>query len=170
MKENVEGTLMFDEMSIRQSKLWKGSRNVGHVDMGHGNINKEMIASKAFVLMFVCLKENLNIPLGYFLVDNMTSEQIASTLSICVEKLHPVGVNTNAMVCDGCPSNIRALNILGTNIGQPGDLKTTFLHPATNTEVIVFLDACHMFKLVRNVFEKKKVLFNGQGQSIHSQF
>lgn len=170
MAENIEGGLIFDEMHIRQAKLWKGGRNVGHVDMGNGNVNKERKATKAFVLMLVCLKENWKIPLGYFLVDDFSSKQVASTLGICLQKLHLVGVNVNALVCDGCPSNIRALNLLGTNISHVGDLKTTFPHPTTNVDVAVFLDACHMIKLVRNVFEKKRILFNGQGQRIEWKF
>lgn len=134
MTENIEGGLIFDEMSIRQAKLWKSGRNIGHVDMGHGNVNKERIATKAFVLMLVCLNENWKIPLGYFLVDNMSSEQIANTVRICIEKLYFVGVNINALVCDGCPSNIRALNILGTNISNIGELKTIFPHPVTKVD------------------------------------
>lgn len=110
-------------------------------------------------MMLVCLSENWKIPLGYFLVDGFTSDLIANTVNICLEKCDSVGVNVEALTFDGCPTNVKAAKILGCNISSTGQLKTTFPHPVTKANVVVFMDACHMIKLVRNVFEKKKANF-----------
>lgn len=166
MTENIECGLIFDEMSIRQAKLWKGKKNVGCVDLGDGNINKDTKASKVFVFMLVCLSENWKIPVGYFLVHALTHEMISNSINICLEKCNSVGVNVRTLTFDGCPTNIKAVNHLGCNLSKNGDLKTVFTHPTTNEDVVVLLDACHMIKLIRNIFENKKVIFNGLGQKI----
>lgn len=43
-------------------------------------------------------------------------------------------------------------------------MKTTFRHPSCDKDVAVFLDPCHMIKLVRNTFEAKRVIFDNHGE------
>lgn len=49
------------------------------------------------------------------------------------------------------------MEVLGCNYKNPRELKTTFKHPCADYEVAVFLDFCHMVKLIRNHFESKEV-------------
>lgn len=60
-------SLVFDEMSIRQQKIWDGKKNIGLVDIGLSSQESDQIATQALVFMVVSLQENWKIPVGYFL-------------------------------------------------------------------------------------------------------
>ncbi|RVE55172.1 hypothetical protein evm_000070 [Chilo suppressalis] len=62
-------------------------------------------------------------------------------------------------------SDIAMLKKLGCSL-EPQAMKTTFPHPNAGYEIAVFLDACHMLKLVRNAFENKKRFLDYQGNNI----
>ncbi len=50
------------------------------------------------------------------------------------------------------------------------DIEPWFPHPVTNAKVVVFLDACHMFKLTRNTWATLGSLRNPQGEEIKWHF
>ena len=50
---------------------------------------------------------------------------------------------------------------------DPPSLGPSFPHPCdTDMRICVILDACHMLKFVRNIFEEQKVLKNADGTEI----
>ncbi|KAH9633019.1 hypothetical protein HF086_000379 [Spodoptera exigua] len=53
-----------------------------------------------------------------------------------------------------------AMQILGCK--YPREIKSTFKHPCADYEVAVFLDICHMVKLIRNHWESKESLYDDQ--------
>lgn len=129
-----------------------------------GSEDSDKIATQAYVMMVVCLQENWKIPVAYFFVDGFTAECRANVIKICLSKCWEVGVNIVALTFDGCNSNISAANILGCQLTNYKNLKTTFKHPSCDTNVAVFLDPCHMIKLVRNSFESKILLIDCQNR------
>lgn len=74
---------------------------------------------------------------------------------ICLEKCHEVGVTVTNLTFDGCSANFKAAQILGCELTDLNNLKTFFPHPTTSEKVCIFIDPCHVIKLIRNTFEKK---------------
>ncbi|CAG4985045.1 unnamed protein product [Colias eurytheme] len=163
---NIICALIADEMSIRQQSLWDRNQNHGYVDMGIGVNDTSVLASEAYVFLLVCLTEHWKLPVGYFLVHGLTGSQKANLISLCLSKCHEVGVRVLSITFDGHPSNISAMEILGCRIKDPKNLMTTFKHPSSNEDVAVFLDPVHMFKLIRNHFESKKIFLDEEENEI----
>lgn len=145
-----------DEMAIRQQTIWNGKKT--------GNVDK--VATRAFVMMLVSLNENWKLPVGYFFVDGLTAEIKSNLVNICLTKCWEVGVSVVALIFDGCRSNINAANLSGCKLNDVDDLKTTFKHPSCDMDEAVFLDPCHMMKLVRNTFESKRLILDNEGREI----
>ena len=84
---------------------------------------------------------------------------------ICLHKLHSVGIRVVSLTMDGSSANCNMISHFGGNL-DANNLKCSFAHPEDNEPVFLFLDACHMLKLVRNVLADKGVLVDHQGRSI----
>lgn len=163
-------SLVADEMALRHQAIWTGKKTVGVVDFGAGPSKSSEIATQAYVFNVVCMNENWMIPVAYFLVNGLSAETRANLIKTCLKECYSVGVDIFSITFDGCSSNINAANLLGCNLKDPYNLKTTFKHPSGTYKVAILLDACHMIKLVRNTFEAKRLIYNGNGKHIRWQF
>lgn len=149
--------LIFDEMALRQQKIWDGKKYQGVVDMGTGiTTDPETVASQAFVFLLVAINQRWKIPLGYFLINSLTGEQKANLIKICLSKCFEAGVDVVSLTFDGHSTNFTAMEILSCDIKNLQSMKTTFKHPSNDTEVACFLDPCHVMKLIRNHLQSKK--------------
>ena len=169
--KHVICSLMFDEMSIRKHIQWDGKRFTGFIDYGTGLADDSMpLATEALVLMAVSLDSSWKVPCGYFLTDGLTSKEKANLVKTCFEKLHESGVKVVSLICDGPSVNLATLKALGVKL-VPGQLTTYFIHPSTpSCRVHVFLDVCHMLKLVRNTLGDLKFLHDKNGNLIQWQY
>lgn len=156
--------LVVDEMAIRHQCIWNGRKTEGLVNLGPGMDDMNEIATQAYVFMVVSMEEHWKLPVGFFFVNGLTGENRKRLIHICLTKLYHVGVDIVALTFDGCSSNITAANLMGCKLDDINKMKTTFQHPACNIEVAVMLDPCHMLKLVRNVFEAKRVIYDKDGK------
>ena len=69
-----------------------------------------------------------------------------------------MGVHIVAITSDGCSANRNMAKILRASFDMKS-VKSTFSHPSNpNLDIAVFLDACHMLKLIRNTLGEKPVL------------
>lgn len=59
---------------------------------------------------------------------------------------------------------------LGCNFNNLKTLQSWFRNPQTNNKIYVYLDPCHMIKLVRNSFGALKSLMNGSDETISWTF
>jgi hypothetical protein len=61
---------------------------------------------------------------------------------------------------------------LGYNLDDAADVNfsTSFPHPVSKEPVVVFLDACHMLKLVRNTLADKKSMIDGQNNLVNFEY
>ncbi|CAH2101355.1 unnamed protein product [Euphydryas editha] len=73
-KTKIICTLIIDEMAILQQFIWNGKKTEGLVDYGVGSAENDKIASQAFVMMLVSLKDNWKLPLANFFVNGITAE------------------------------------------------------------------------------------------------
>lgn len=156
-------TLVADEMAIRQQTQLNGKRTVGWVDYGLGQSEVDEIATQVYAFVLVCNDQNWKIPLGYFFINGLQGTRKANLIKICLEKCNHVGVVV-ALTFDGCSANFTAVSILGCELDDVDRMKTCFQHPSS--QVAVFLDPCHMIKLVRNTFEAKTIILDDEDQQI----
>ena len=164
--------LVTDEMSIRKLKEFDGNNVQGYVDFGVGIDvpgDTSVLCTQALVFLLVALNGGWKLPVGYFLVDGVTGEQRANLVRMCLSNCHEVGIEVVSMTFDGCPANIAMARELGCSFNL-GQLKTYFPHPETQQPIYVFLDPCHMVKLIRNTLESKKVFQDNSGGLIKWQY
>lgn len=162
------GSLIMDEMAIRQLKYWKRGKYEGIVDMGTG-ISDEDVAKEALVFLVNCINGSWKLPVAYFFVNGLSGLQRANLVVQCLEKLHETGVEIVSLTFDGCPANLTMVKKLGCSI-EENVLKTVFAHPSTKKDVAIFLDPCHMLKLLRNSLESTKRFIDAQGNYVDWQY
>lgn len=107
--------------------------------------------------------------MGYFLIAGISAEIKSNLIITCLQKCHDAGVSVVSIRFDGCPANLSAAEIVGCKLSDPNDFVTHFPHPSTQKKVCIFLDPCHVIKLIRNSFEKKRVFFDKDGKKIRWQ-
>ena len=169
--QEVVCTLMFDEMAIRKHVEWDGKRFRGFVDLGTG-IDDDSVpeATDALVFMAVAVNSSWKVPCGYFLVNGLSGNEKANLTKDCIAKLHDVGVKIVSFTCDGPTSHQSMLKALGARL-TPDSLQAYFEHPCDPAaKIYIFLDACHMIKLVRNTMSDWKIFKDKDGNTIKLEF
>jgi hypothetical protein len=79
-------------------------------------------------------------------------------------------VKVVSFTCDGPTSHQAILKLLGAQL-LPESLQAYFQHPCDPTaKIYIFLDACHMIKLVRNTMSDWKFLKDKDGRVVKWQF
>lgn len=151
-------------MSIRQYLEYSGKKYHGYVDFGSEIENdKTYIAKNALVFLFVCMNAAWKIPVGYFFNNGIDANQKSNLIEQCIRLLHDAGVTVSALTFDGDSTNISAVKKLGCNL-KLNSLQTWFAHPVAKQKIFIFLDPCHMIKLIRNAFKKYRTLVDGLSQ------
>ena len=171
--QEVVCALMLDEMSIRKHVQWdaKADKYRGFVDCGT-KVDDDSLpeATEALVYLAVSVNSNWKVPCGYFLVNGLTAEEKANLTKDCLTKLHKVGVKVVSFTCNGPTTHQAMLKLLGARLSAD-NMQAYFPHPCDSSEKIyIFLDACHMIKLVRNTMSEWKVLKDKDGNIIGWKF
>ena len=177
-RSSDNGTLlcsfMMDEVAIRKQLDFDVSLDkfVGYVDMGVDLEDKAglPLAHEALVFMIVSLTEHWKVPVAYFLIAGLQGSERANLVKVCIEKLYAVGVVVVSMTFDGCSANLNMASILGASL-QMTDTRPHFEHPCNpDLKISIFLDACHMLKLIRNTLAEKSLLIDDSGNEIKWQY
>lgn len=159
---------MFDEMAIKQHVEYDGTKFSEYTDMGDSIISEDnSLASEALVFMIVCINDAWKIPVAYFLLNKVNSEQKSNLALQCISAVNDTGLKVMSVTCDGMNINISMLKHLKCNFDNITSLQTVFLHPETREMITAFLDPCHTLKLVRNMFRDIKTIIDGNGQYIY---
>lgn len=154
------GSLIFDEMAIRQHVEYDGTKFSGYTDMGQDIVCDDCtLATEALVFMIVCINGAWKLPIAYFLINKITAEKSNLVLQ-CISAIHNTGIKVVSITCDGMMTNQSLLKCLGCKFDNMTLLQTWFPHPDTNDKVVVFLVPCHMLKLVRNIIGDLKILID----------
>ena len=132
--------------------------------------NSLLEATEALVFMAVSVNSNWKVPCGYFLANGLAGEEKANLTKYCPRKLHEVGVNLLSFTYDGPTTRQAMLKKLGVQLSAD-NMQAYFLHPCDkDKKIYVFLDACHMMKLVRNTMSEWKILKDEDGNTIKWKF
>lgn len=71
------GTLIFDEMSIRQHVEYDGEKYSGYVDFGDEIVkDPSAIAKEAFVFLFVCMNAAWKVPVVFLLMGSLRIKRV----------------------------------------------------------------------------------------------
>lgn len=113
MKQNGEQlyvNLISDEMAIRRHVQWNPSKMKfdGFVDMGEkltdqGTIH---IAKEALVFLVSGVTEDFKIPIAYFLIDALNTEQKAFIFTQLLTRLREIDIMVVAITFDGLKTNL----------------------------------------------------------------
>ena len=161
--------LVMDEMAIRKHIHYDHIQKKyhGYVDFGNSyeneNVEKD-IAKEALVFLINAVNDRWKIPVAYFLVDGLNSTEKTDILREVLIFISQVDVTICSVTFDGATSNFAMCKKLGSSM-DPINMKTYFKHPITNQKVYLFLDICHMLKLIRNTMASK-YLCDGDGNNI----
>eukprot|EP00794_Sanderia_malayensis_P010340 gene10340-11415_t len=155
-------------MSIKKHIAWDGAKFRGYVDIGNGSEgdNSSALAKDALVFMAVAVNSTWKIPVAYFFVDGLTGVERANFIKICLQRLHDTGAQVVSLTCDGPSCHLSMLAELGANL-DINDLCVSFPNPSQEeNKVHIFLDICHMLKLIRNTLGEHGSLIDGDGKLI----
>lgn len=95
---------------------------------------------------------------AYFITTGATASVQADILKHVFNLLVEINVIPVSLTLDGCATNLSTLRQLGCSL-DPFDLKPYFtFEESPFGRIYAILDACHMIKLIRNLFAKVKVL------------
>lgn len=163
-------SLVMDEMALRQQVEWDGKKYHGYIDMGTELDDDSLpIAKECLTFLVVAVNGSWKLPVGYFFTAGLGAIERANLVQQCITKLHAVGVTVTSLTFDGAAANLSMMQKLGCNF-DCNNMKSWFSHPVTEQPVCIFLDACHMLKLVRNSIADKKSFIDGQGNYIKWQY
>ena len=161
---------MLDEMAIKKNVSWDGTR---YVDIGSNETDEDdslPVAKDALVFMVVAINSSWKVPIAYFFIDGLSGVERANLVTIAIKKLHDVGVEVISLTCDGPSCHFAMMSNLGASL-IPTEKKPYFTHPLDESKkVYVFLDICHMLKLIRNTLGEGGVLVDKDGGKIKWQY
>ena len=163
--------LMLDEMAIKKHVQWDGTRFHGYVDVGtECDDDTNPVATEALVFMVVPLNASWKLPVAYFLIVGMSGVERANLVQQCLCKLADIGILIESITCDGPSCHVTMLETLGATMKLP-DLIPSFPHPSNSSHrVSVFLDICHMLKLMRNTLASYGILKDAEGNPIKWEY
>jgi hypothetical protein len=164
--------LSCDDMYIKKHIDFVGGKIWGYSDFGKKEAGKPLVdieakpALNAHMFMACAINGNLKKPVGLFFISSLKAPDRAALTKECIIKIEETGAKVISLTFDGTTTNISMANILGANLQDVRCLKHYFPNPFdTSRSVYIILDACHMIKLVRNIFGSK-ALFDADGEKI----
>lgn len=158
--------LIMDEIAIKKHIHWNGKRYLGFVDFGT-KLESDSLpeAKEALVFLLVGLNTRWKIPIAYFLLNGLEASTKANLVNGCLKMCHDCGARIVSFTFDGTVTNFSVGRILGAKL-EATDLKPWFVHPFSSHRVHIFLDVCHMIKLIRNALHLWKELKDKDGNII----
>ena len=163
-------SLMLDEMSLKKQGEWDGKMYRGVVDLGDGSSKNAPLATNALVFMVVAMNGSFKVPIGYFPIVSLTGCEKCNLVKIALKKLVDVGVHVVSLICDGPPAHFTMMTELGASLDVK-NLQTFFINTEdSNRKIHVFVDVCHMLKLLRNNFKKVMVMYDKEGDRISWEY
>ena len=150
---------------------YKEGKFHGYVDVGSGTYTDTTpVAKDALVIMAVSLTEQWKIPIAYFLIDGLSGEERANLVNEAFIRLHNTGVRPISLTCDGPPCHFTMLRCLGVDTSVDTMDPTFPKHVDSSSRIPVFLDVCHMVKLLRNCFDDNGIIITEDGREVRWQY
>lgn len=122
--------------------------------------------------MLVCINGSFKTPVAHYLINSLTGKEKTILLKDLLIKLSQSDIEVLSITFDGDKTHARACEVLGANFNyeDKSNFKPYFGHPSTLKSVYVFLDPCHMLKLVRNYFALKGPIIYDKKETISWEY
>jgi len=156
--------LSVDEVYIRKGIIHHGNGFIGFIDYGDilQTPDKDKEATTALFVMATAINSTHRVPVAYILTNGLTADTLAAVIRKVLLELGSINARVLTLTFDGLGSNMKAVEKLGANLDVCStEFRPFILHPQTKEKIHVILDAVHMFKLLRNHWNKNKVIFDG---------
>lgn len=153
-------SLSFDEMSIRKQVEYCDSSKTmhGYITYGSDKNGTQKFAKQVIVFMVSLIEENFQIPIAYHFINCLNASDKMSLLNQVIESLIGIGIRISNITFDGFQANITMCKQLGANLDPfTAEFQPHFV-ASDQRSIHIMLDACHMIKLWRNVFGRKKLI------------
>ena len=169
-KEQLYFTLMMDEMSIRTLQEWDHSKKEfsGFVHFGGGSLDVDLddeaaMASEVLVFLINGVNCHLKLPIAYFFIKSLDYKERMNIVKYIIKTIYEeCKASIIGLTFDGLRANLKMVSALGSSLGNGN--KTFFEVPDVPQKFFIFLDNCHMLKLVRNNFKSQGTLIDRQGR------
>lgn len=146
-------------MSTRQQVFWSPHKNSYEGFTNNSEDSKNKIAKQALVYMLNGINCCFEFPVCYWMIDAIDSIERRTKMLEVLQAVTSAGVIVKFVVFDGCASNIAMAKLLvGCLDPIASDFEPFFLNPENKEKVYIFLDPCHMVKLIRNTFGNRTIL------------
>lgn len=161
-------SLMIDEIAIRSQIEFDGEKMHGYINFGDNMLSETSVnATECLVFMLVSINISWKLPVAYFLTNSLNGKQKSNLVRECIQKSEECGVKIVSLTFNETPSNIAMAKDLGCKLDilnrQPW-----FLY--NNHKIFIFYEVCNTFKLIRNQFEKVKILSRSNGTEIKWEY
>lgn len=95
-----------------------------------------------------------------FFLAGLNSKEKVNVVRQCLEFVSMAEVTVTSLTFDGTATNIDMAQQLGANFKDSKNLVTSFKHDKHRFSIFIYLDACHMLKLIRNCLASKQTIIN----------
>jgi len=146
------------DIAIRKQVEWYKNEYVGYINFGK-HMNDTDLPKASNVVVGV--NSHWKIPIVYYFIDSLNSMERANIVNDTLTFLHETGVLVTSITFDGLRSHFVMATPLGAKLNINDNLQIYFLHPVSKMKIFVIFDPCHMLKLIRNTFEKLRVIVDG---------
>jgi hypothetical protein len=101
-------------------------------------------ATQALVFIVVSLNGSWKLPIAHFFTPCASGEGQSNVLALATSYLSETGVIITNITCDNAAANLAAIRLLGGNVSQHTNLKTSIdLQNVMGIPLLVILDPCH---------------------------
>lgn len=162
-------TLIVDEMNIRQQVFWSPHKNsydgfISSQMTEHRESENEKVSDKIAKYAIVYMLHGINccfeFHVAYWMIESINKHQRKDRVLEVIDVVTLSGVKIKMLVFDGCPSNIAMSELLMGKKLDPNssEFQTFFVNPRNDEKIYLYLDPCHMAKLVRSTLNKRIIL------------
>lgn len=170
--------LIFDEMYLRQQILFsmQNMDYVGYVNYGQkpGNEHKT-VAKQAIVFLLNGIDVNFEFPVAYYFIDELDMHARKNLLTEIIAMVTRCGIKITNLTFDGYSANMPAMELLGAKLKINSKTKNRKFrpyidNPINKEKIYIFLDPCHMEKLIRGRLATCKVFYDVNGNKIEWRY
>lgn len=173
-------SLVYDEMYIRQQVYWSPNEMQYSGLKSNGEISNEdlekNIAKQAIVFILNGIDVNFEFPVSYhFISDQFKTLERKALIHEIITEITKCGIKISNITFDGHASNVPALELLGADLqwnlsGKNKQFKPYIIDSVNNEKIFIYLDPCHMLKLIRNRLASCGKFFDTNGNQIEWRY
>ena len=117
------------------------------------------------VFLVNAVNDRFKIPVAYYFLNGLNANERSNLILEVLMFLIDAGIEISSLTFHGAPANISTTTKLGASF-ELSNMEPFFRHPTSNSVIPIFLDVCHMMKLVRNTLGNIFIIVDGDGRHI----